>query len=154
MQTGTDDKWDRRFLELADQIARWSKDPNRGVGAVIVSGAKQIVATGFNGLPRGVLDLPERLERPAKYDYVCHAELNAIIQCARNGVSPVGCTIYTSFSPCVQCTLAIVQSGVARVVTYQTGDGDAHWLESFEKARAIMREAGVAYVALPKLGSG
>ena len=154
MQTGTDDKWDRRFLELADQIARWSKDPNRGVGAVIVSGAKQIVATGFNGLPRGVLDLPERLERPAKYDYVCHAELNAIIQCARNGVSPVGCTIYTSFSPCVQCTLAIVQSGVARVVTYQTGEGDAHWLESFEKARAIMREAGVAYVALPKLGSG
>ena len=150
MQTGTDDKWDRRFLELADQIATWSKDPNRGVGAVIVSGAKQIVATGFNGLPRGVQDLPERLERPAKYDYVCHAELNAIIQCARNGVSPVGCTIYTSFSPCVQCTLAIVQSGVARVVTYQTGDGDAHWLESFEKARAIMREAGVAYVALPK----
>ena len=80
------------------------------MGAVIVSGAKQIVATGFNGLPRGVRDLPERLERPAKYDYVCHAELNAIIQCARNGVSPVGCTIYTSFSPCVQCTLAIVQS--------------------------------------------
>ena len=154
MQTGTDEKWDRRFLELADQIATWSKDPNRGVGAVIVSGAKQIVATGFNGLPRGVLDLPERLERPAKYDYVCHAELNAIIQCARNGVSPEGCTIYTSFSPCVQCTLAIVQSGVARVVTYQTGEGDAHWLESFEKARAIMREAGVAYVALPKLGSG
>ena len=154
MQTGTDEKWDRRFLELADQIATWSKDPNRGVGAVIVSGAKQIVATGFNGLPRGVQDLPERLERPAKYDYVCHAELNAIIQCARNGVSPVGCTIYTSFSPCVQCTLAIVQSGVARVVTYQTGEGDAHWLESFEKARAIMREAGVAYVALPKLGSG
>jgi dCMP deaminase len=150
MQTPPDDKWDRRFLELADQIATWSKDPNRGVGAVIVSGAKQIVATGFNGLPRGVRDLPERLERPAKYDYVCHAELNAIIQCARNGVSPVGCTIYTSFSPCVQCTLAIVQSGVARVVTYQTGDGDAHWLESFEKARAIMREAGVAYVALPK----
>lgn len=150
MQTGTDDKWDRRFLELADQIATWSKDPSRGVGAVIVSGAKQIVATGFNGLPRGVQDLPERLERPAKYDYVCHAELNAIIQCARNGVSPVGCTIYTSFSPCVQCTLAIVQSGVARVVTYRTGEGDAHWLESFEKARAIMREAGVAYVALPK----
>jgi dCMP deaminase len=150
MQTPPDDKWDRRFLVLADQIATWSKDPSRGVGAVIVSGAKQIVATGFNGLPRGVQDLPERLERPAKYDYVCHAELNAIIQCARNGVSPVGCTIYTSFSPCVQCTLAIVQSGVVRVVTYQTGEGDAHWLESFEKARAIMREAGVAYVALPK----
>ena len=108
--TPASDKWDNRFLALADQIATWSKDPSRGVGAVIVSGARQIVATGFNGLPRGVHDLPERLERPAKYDYVCHAELNAIIQCARNGVSPVGCTIYTSFSPCVQCTLAIVQA--------------------------------------------
>jgi dCMP deaminase len=119
--TTHDEKWDRRFLELAEQIAGWSKDPSRGVGAVIVSGAKQIVATGFNGLPRGVKDLPERLERPAKYDYVCHAELNAIIQCARNGVSPVGCTVYTSFSPCIQCTLAIVQAGVARVVTYEYG---------------------------------
>ena len=69
MQTGTDDKWDRRFLELADQIATWSKDPNRGVGAVIVSGAKQIVATGFNGLPRGVrltrLDVMRAFERVA-----------------------------------------------------------------------------------------
>ena len=143
------DKWDRRFLELSDLIATWSKDPSRGVGAVIVSGARQIIATGFNGLPRGVEDRPERLERPAKYDLVCHAELNAIIQCARNGVSPVGATIYTSFSPCVQCTLAIVQAGITRVVTREAGGaGDAHWLESFAKARAVMHEAGVDYRAL------
>jgi len=145
------EKWDRRFLELADQIAGWSKDPSRGVGAVIVSQARQIVATGFNGLPRGVADTPERLERPAKYDFVCHAELNAIIQCARNGVSPVGCTVYTSFSPCVQCTLAIVQAGISRVVTYRYGgQADAHWEESFAKAKAVMAEAGVEYVALAK----
>ena len=145
------EKWDRRFLELSEQIAAWSKDPNRGVGAVIVSAARQIVATGFNGLPRGVDDLPERLERPVKYDYVCHAELNAIIQCARNGVSPVGSTIYTSFSPCVQCTLAIVQAGIVRVVTYEYGgDADEHWQVSFAKAKAVMREAGVEYVSLRK----
>ena len=145
------EKWDRRFLELAEQIAGWSKDPSRGVGAVIVSAARQIVATGFNGLPRGVDDLPERLERPVKYDFVCHAELNAIIQCARNGVSPVGSTVYTSFSPCVQCTLAIVQAGIVRVVTYESGgDGDEHWQVSFAKAKAVMREAGVEYVALRK----
>ena len=145
------EKWDRRFLELAEQIAGWSKDPSRGVGAVIVSAARQIVATGFNGLPRGVDDLPERLERPVKYDFVCHAELNAIIQCARNGVSPVGSTVYTSFSPCVQCTLAIVQAGIVRVVTYEYGgDGDEHWQVSFAKARAVMREARVEYLALRK----
>jgi dCMP deaminase len=119
------------------------------VGAVIVSPARQIIATGFNGLPRGVEDRPERLERPVKYDFMCHAELNAIIQCARNGVSPVGGTIYTSFSPCVQCTLAIVQAGIVRVVTHAYGgDADAHWEESFAKARAVMAEAGVDYLAV------
>ena len=151
----TSEKWDRRFLQLADQIAQWSKDPSRGVGAVIVSGSRQVVATGFNGLPRGFEDKPERLQRPVKYDLVVHAELNAIVQCARNGVSPVGCTVYTSFSPCIQCTLAIVQAGVARVVTYEYGgEQDAHWQESFAKAKAVMAEAGVEYVALAKQGAG
>lgn len=147
---GSEHRWDRRFLALADQIATWSKDPARGVGAVIVSPARQIVATGFNGLPRGIADLPERLERPAKYDLVCHAELNAIIQCARNGVSPVGCTLYSSFSPCVQCTLAIVQAGITRVVAYDLADGDAHWHASIAKARAVMQEASVQYELLPR----
>lgn len=143
-------RWDRRFLGLADQIALWSKDPSRGVGAVIVSPTRQIVATGFNGLPRGIEDRPERLERPAKYDLVCHAELNAIIQCARNGVSPVGCTIYSSFSPCVQCTLAIVQAGLQRVVTYETTEGDEHWEVSIAKAMSVLREAGVRYDRLAR----
>ena len=93
------EKWDRRFLQLADQIATWSKDPSRGVGAVVVTPARQIVATGFNGLPRGFADLPERLQRPVKYDLIVHAELNAIIQCGRNGTSAIGCTVYTSFAP-------------------------------------------------------
>lgn len=141
-------KWDLRFLDLASRIALWSKDPSRGVGAVIVSPTRQIIATGFNGLPRGVADLPERLERPVKYDLVCHAELNAIVQCARNGVSPMGATIYTSFSPCVQCTLAIVQAGIVRVVTAATTPGDAHWQESIAKARGVMAEAGVEYAVL------
>lgn len=139
-------KWDRRFLQLSDQIATWSKDPSRGVGAVIVSPARQIVATGFNGLPRGFADLPERLQRPVKYDLVVHAELNAIIQCGRNGVSAVGCTLYTSFAPCVHCSLAMVQAGIARVVTWEPdlAGADAHWNESIEKSRLVLGEVGVS----------
>jgi dCMP deaminase len=58
----------------------------------------------------------------------------------------VGATIYTSFSPCVQCTLAIVQAGIVRVVTWEAGgEADAHWMESFAKACAVMRESGVEY---------
>ncbi len=143
-------KWDRRFLALSETIAGWSKDPSRGVGAVIVSPAMQIVATGFNGLPRGIEDRPERLERPVKYDLICHAEMNAIIQCARNGVSPVGSTIYTTFAPCVHCTLSIIQAGVVRVVTYRSGKGDEHWEANFAKSRELLAESGVEFVELEK----
>jgi dCMP deaminase len=143
-------KWDRRFLDLSDVIARWSKDPSRGVGAVIVSPSRQIMATGFNGLPRGIEDRPERLERPVKYDLIVHAEMNAIVQCARNGVTPVGSTIYTSFSPCVHCTLSIIQSGIVRVVTYRAGKGDEHWEANFAKSRELLSESGVEFVELAR----
>ncbi|MFZ9879795.1 MAG: deoxycytidylate deaminase [Phycisphaerales bacterium] len=143
-------KWDRRFLELSDTIAKWSKDPSRGVGAVIVSPSRQIVATGFNGLPRGIEDRPERLERPVKYDLIVHAEMNAIVQCARNGVTPVGGTIYTSFAPCVHCTLSVIQAGIVRVVTYRAAEGDEHWLENFRKSRELLAESGVEFVELER----
>tara|TARA_B100001059_G_scaffold10879_1_gene8848 strand:- start:7119 stop:7607 length:489 start_codon:yes stop_codon:yes gene_type:complete len=145
-----DTKWDIRFLELADCIATWSKDPSRGVGCVIVSTENRICSTGFNGLPSGVEDLPERLTRPAKYDLICHAELNAIVQCARNGVSPVDSTLYSTFFPCIQCTLAIIQAGVSRVVAWETAPGDEHWTQSIEKSRSMLHEAGIEFVMLPK----
>ncbi|MSR18892.1 MAG: dCMP deaminase family protein [Phycisphaerales bacterium] len=142
--------WDKRFLQLASQIASWSKDPSRGVGCVIVSSTKQIISTGFNGLPRGIVDSAERLERPIKYDIVCHAEMNALIQCARNAVSPVGCTLYSSFSPCVQCSLAIIQAGIVLVVTNEMdAQNDQPWSESVRKAKDLFREGGVEYRAYP-----
>lgn len=143
-------KWDHRFLELADGVATWSKDPSRGVGCVIVSAARQVCSTGFNGLPKGIKDLPERLERPEKYDIICHAEINAIIQCARNGVSPVGATLYATFSPCVHCALAIIQAGIVRVVSYESSEGDEHWQESLDKSIALFEEAGVEYASLSR----
>ncbi|MBT5410406.1 MAG: dCMP deaminase family protein [Phycisphaerae bacterium] len=141
-------KWDTRFLELSESIATWSKDPSRGVGAVIVSPMKQVLATGYNGLPRGVEDHPERLERPVKYDLIVHAEMNAIIQCARNGTTPVGATMYSSFSPCIHCTLSIVQAGIARVVTRAIAEGDAHWNESLEKSISMLKEVGIEYTVM------
>lgn len=141
-------KWDGRFIELAESIATWSKDPSRGVGAVIVSPLRQVLATGYNGLPRGVEDHPDRLERPMKYDLIVHAEMNAIIQCARNGVSPVGATLYSSFSPCIHCTLSIVQAGIQRVVTRSVALGDDHWNESIELSISMFAEVGIEYTVL------
>ena len=145
-------KWHKRFLEVTDVIAGWSKDPSRGVGALIVSPNRQIVATGFNGLPRGFEDTPDRLQRPDKYDFVVHAELNALIQCARNGVSPIGCTIYSSFSPCVHCAIAIAQAGLSRVITYRLDEDDERWVESISKAMAVFEEAGIEYLQIPRQG--
>jgi len=142
------EKWDERFIELAESIATWSKDPSRGVGAVIVSPMRQVLATGYNGLPRGFEDSTERLERPTKYDLIVHAEMNAIIQCARNGISPVGATMYSSFSPCIHCTLAIVQAGIQRVVTRSIDSSDEHWNDSIEKSISMLQEVGVEYVTL------
>ncbi|MBG79646.1 MAG: dCMP deaminase family protein [Phycisphaerales bacterium] len=142
------EKWDRRFLELAESIATWSKDPDRGVGCVIASTDRRVCATGFNGLPSGVEDLPDRLARPAKYDLMCHAEANAIIQCARHGVSPIGATIYSTFFPCIQCALMIVQAGLARVVSKELTEGDEHWAESVQKSQAIFTEAGIDWEML------
>ncbi|MDG2477318.1 MAG: dCMP deaminase family protein [Phycisphaerales bacterium] len=143
-------KWDRRFMLLADQISTWSKDPSRGVGAVIVSDDRRICATGYNGLPVGIEDRPERLERPTKYDLICHAEVNAIVQCARNGTSTIGSTLYSTFFPCNNCTLAIIQAGVQRVVSWAPADGDEHWEASIATSRNLLDEAGIQQTVLKR----
>ena len=73
-------KWDVRFLELADHISSWSKDPSTKVGCIIVGADREIRSTGFNGFPRGIDDSEERLtDREEKYPLICHAEENAIM---------------------------------------------------------------------------
>jgi len=67
------------------------------------------------------------------------------VQCARNGVCPIDCTLYTSFAPCVHCSLATVQAGIRRVVTWEPDlvGADSHWLDSIEKSRLVLEEVGV-----------
>ncbi len=75
LSSRTPDKWDRRFIELARHIAGWSKDPSTKVGCVIVNSDRTIASIGYNGLPRGVIDTPERLGlRDAKLAMTLHAE--------------------------------------------------------------------------------
>ena len=83
MGEGMSHKWDHRFIELADHIAQWSKDPSTKVGCVIVGEDREIRSTGFNGFPRGIDDDEERLNnRDLKYPLICHAEENAIMHAA------------------------------------------------------------------------
>ena len=111
-------KWEKRYLEIARQVAGWSKDPSRKIGAVIVGNQGQIISQGFNGFARGIDDTPERYsDRATKYNFVVHAEANAIYNAIHNGASPSGATIFVTGLPvCHQCADAIIQTGVKRVV--------------------------------------
>ncbi len=132
-------RWDERFLGLAQYIATWSKDPSTQVGAVIARPDRTVVSVGFNGLPRGAADLPERLnDRDIKLALTIHAEENAILF-ARGAAA--GCSLYVSMRPCAKCAAIIVQAGLAEVVApAPTAD---RWKDSAELARRIMLEAGL-----------
>jgi dCMP deaminase len=144
------EKWDRRFLELAKQISTWSKDPSTQVGAVLVNDLRQVVGMGYNGFARGVEDTEERLnERELKYQFIVHAEINAIIQA---GHAARGSTLYVypSFAlppVCADCAKAVIQAGVKAVVGYNPDENDPRvqrWKDSIEVSEKMWKEAGLA----------
>lgn len=138
MSKMTDPKWHLRLLDIANQVSQWSKDPNCGVGAVVVSPDGRQVSWGFNGLVRGP-DSPELLRAEDKNDYMVHAELNAILNCH---VRPIGWTLCCTKYPCLSCANAIIQAGIVQVVT--TGViPSSKWIENQMKAHAQFESAGV-----------
>ena len=137
-------KWDERFLELAKQIASWSKDPSTQVGCVVVGPDREIRSTGFNGLPRGIEDSEDRLNnREIKYPMICHAEENAIMHAARIGVSLKGNSAYVTWPPCSRCTRSLIQAGVNEVVYPKDLDIPDRWKDDFDIAMGMMKEAGI-----------
>ena len=111
--------WDEYFMGVALLSGQRSKDPNTQVGACIVSTQNKIVGAGYNGLPMGCSDEDFPWEKTGdflntKYPYVCHAELNAILN--NIGMDLSGCRIYTALFPCNECSKAIIQSGIREVI--------------------------------------
>ncbi len=112
--------WDEYFMGTALLAAKRSKDPNTQVGACIVNEKKRIMSIGYNGFPMGCDDDDFPWEREGensfdtKYPYVCHAELNAILN--NRGANLEGCTIYVGLFPCCECAKAIIQSGIKKVI--------------------------------------
>jgi dCMP deaminase len=139
-------KWDNRFLDLAQQISTWSKDPSRKIGCVAVGINREILAQGYNGFPRGIADLEYRYEnRELKYKYVVHAEMNCIYNAGYNGVSLKGSTLYIYGLPvCYECAKAIIQVGIKRVVSSSTNTPE-RWIESTETTKAMFEEAKIIY---------
>ena len=136
--------WDERFLELAKQIASWSKDPSTQVGCVVVGPDREIRSTGFNGLPRGIEDSEDRLNnREIKYPMICHAEENAIMHAARIGISLKDCTAYVTWPPCTRCARSLIQAGVSEIIYPKGIDIPDRWIQDFDLSLNMFKEAAV-----------
>jgi dCMP deaminase len=135
-----EEKWDRRFLALAEHVAQWSKDPSTQTGAVIVDPNNSVVSLGYNGFPRGVQDLSERLEnRELKYKIIVHCERNALLFAKRD---VAGCRLYTwPFMSCVPCASMVIQAGITKVIAPPSDN--PRWIEDFKLAQELFAEAGV-----------
>lgn len=125
--------------------AKRSKDPSTQVGACIVNGKNKIVGAGYNGLPRGCDDDDFNWDKEGefmktKYPYICHAELNAILN--NIGMDLSGCKIYTALFPCNECAKAIIQSGITEVIflsdKYEGND-------IFKASKLMLDKASVKY---------
>lgn len=140
--------WDEYFMGIAMLSAYRSKDPNTQVGACIVNGKNHIMSVGYNGLPLGCSDDEYPWERDGdslntKYPYVCHAELNAILN--NNGASLEDCRIYVALFPCNECAKAIIQSGIKEVVYLSDKYAES---ASTKASKRMFDSAGVKYTRL------
>lgn len=111
--------WDEYFMAVAILSGQRSKDPNTQVGACVANDRNKIVGVGYNGFPWGCSDdeLPwdrEGSYLDTKYPYVCHAELNAVL----NSITPDlrGCRLYVALFPCNECTKVIIQAGIREII--------------------------------------
>jgi len=129
-------------VEMAEHIAKLSKDPSTKVGAVIFDDKRRIVSAGYNGLPRGVEDRASRLEnRERKYRMTQHAERNAL---AFANASLHGTTLVCTHPCCAQCAGAVIQAGVAHVLFPRPSDEMLRrWADDFADAMIMFKEAGV-----------
>lgn len=135
--------WDEYFMGVALLSAQRSKDPNTQVGACIVNRQKKIVGVGYNGFPTGCSDdeLPWDREGDflaTKYPYICHAELNAILNSISKDLA--GCTIYVALFPCNECAKAIIQTGIEEIVYLSDKYKDSDIVRA---AKIMIEQAGI-----------
>jgi len=149
-------RWHKYFLDQIPLTAAKSKDPSTKVGAIVVGPDFGDRVRGFNGFARGVNEnpeeVPERWERPEKYEWIVHAEKNAILYAARHGIALNGCYLYVDWHPCHICADAIVQAGIVKVII----DGDSpgyndttlqeRWKIKTERAATKFREGNVEVI--------
>ncbi len=136
--------WTQYFIEVAKLIAKKSSCTRRQIGAVIVKD-NMIISTGYNGTPRGIKNCNEggceRCNNPSVasganlHECICvHAEENAIVQAAYQGISTNSATLFTSFCPCLYCAKTIVNAGIKKVYYNEAYTMDEATIKLFKQA--------------------
>ncbi len=105
--------WDEYFMNIAEQVAKKSKDPSTKAGCVIVDVKKRPISFGYNGFVGGCNESKMTQERPMKYHLVIHDAMNAILFARRDLEN---CTLYDSYGPCENCLKHIIQAGIKKVI--------------------------------------
>ena len=144
--------WDEYFMGIAMLTAMRSKDPNSQVGACIVSPDNKILSLGYNGMPIGCSDDEMPWEREGdpldtKYMYVCHAELNAILNSPYSSLK--GTRVYVTLFPCNECAKAIIQSGIKEIIYLSD---KYHDTPINIASRRLLRVAGVKFTPYEPTG--
>lgn len=139
--------WDEYFMGIALLSAERSKDPNTQVGACIVNDDNKIISTGYNGMPIGCNDDEMPWDREGKnsnetkYPFVCHAELNAILN-SPSVIKDQNAKIYVALFPCNECAKAIIQSGIKEIIYM---DDKYAYTDSTKASKMMLEKAGVIY---------
>lgn len=141
--------WDQYFMGIAKLSSMRSKDPNTQVGACIVGNDNRILSIGYNGCPNGFEDSEfpwDREGKPldTKYLYVCHAEMNAILNYRGSRKELENARIYVDLFPCNECAKIIIQSGIKEVIylsdKYAHTDGTIASKKMFDKCGVKYKE--------------
>lgn len=134
------------------EVADRSPDQSTHSGCYIVDTDNVPLSFGYNGFPRGIEDIPERQERPLKYQYFEHAERNAIYNAGRKGISCLGAKLYVNWLPCSDCARGIIQVGISEVIVHREGQrafkmsrDESAWDADHGIVPSMFREAGVAF---------
>ncbi len=139
-----------KYWGVVEATARLSLDPKRKVGAIIVAEDGDIVSSGYNGLPRGILDDHRAADPELKLKYTVHAEVNAIINAGRQGKCVRGYSILVNLFPCVECAKVIIQAGIKSVYAPNTPllEPNSKWAKGAEESICLLEEAGVRVVLI------
>lgn len=134
-------KWDLHFLRTARLVREMSKDPSSKIGAVLVKD-RRVIATGYNGFPRGIADDERLHDRAVKYELVVHAEMNCLLQAGQDARDATMYLYGYRGAPCRNCAKHLIQAGVSLYVATGEPTPD-RWQDDLAAAEDTLREAGV-----------